>query len=227
VPADGAEPAGSTESDLSGAYPVGTDLFVTAGVTFRKTPSINGSILGRIPSGSTVKSASSKPQAGWYGVTFEGNTGWVSGQYLSRASGTGSGTGGPYGREQVYDLIVSRGQSIGAASDVLDPSKTTQDLVNAIGWLATHSPPAWGFSVINTGHHYDPEAHSGGFAIDFFATDPADDARFMSLVDQDPYFVEIGVTGDYNALRGSIRSKCTFQDSGDTHVHASVRRAFC
>ncbi len=51
-----------------------------------------------------------------------------------------------------------------AASDILDPGLTTQALVDALGWLATHHPPAWEISTINSNHHYDPLAHSGGFA---------------------------------------------------------------
>lgn len=114
-------------------------------------------------------------------------------------------------------------------SDLPDPGLTTSQLVDAIGWLATHGAPDWGFSVMNSGHHNDPLAHTGGFAIDFFANDAADDARFVALVNEDPYFVEIGLAGDYGAHRSAITSsgKCSFIESAATHVHASVRRAFC
>ena len=48
----------------------------------------------------------------------------------------------------------------GTADDFLDPALTTQELVNAVGWLADNFKGDWGFSVINTGHHDDPRAHA-------------------------------------------------------------------
>ena len=230
APGDEAEVA--TASELSGDYPVGTPLVTTASVNLRESASGTATVLTVLEAGTRVLSASAHPKDGWYGVTTSGTTGWVNAAYLSRdvavpaQPATSSGT---YSRQQVYSLLADRVHGSGSASDVLDPGLTTQQLVNAIGWLATHSPPDWGFSVINSGHHYDPLAHSGGFALDFFANNAADDARFISLVNQDPYFVEIGVSGDYASLRSGISdsNKCSFVENAPTHVHASVRGAFC
>ncbi|CAN5918612.1 hypothetical protein BH11MYX4_BH11MYX4_04070 [soil metagenome] len=227
---EGAEPEQGESADavLSGGYPVGTELQTTADVNHRKGPNASSAVLQLIPQGTVVRSGAANPSGGWYGVSWNGKTGWVDGRYLTRASAS-TPPSGTYSRQQVYDLVAPHAKGGGSARDLLDPGLTTQKLVNALGWLATHAPPDWGFSVINSGHHFDPRAHSGGFAIDLFANNAADDFRFMGLVNEDPYFVEIGVSGDYVAYRGRITSagKCSFVESAPTHVHASVQRAFC
>ena len=217
----------SAEAAISGGFPVGTQLVTTRDAQQRKAPGAGAALLQTIPDGTTVLSASASPQAGWYGVTWNGKIGWVDGKALARS--TAPPSPGSYTRQQVYDLVATRAEQGGRARDLLDPALTTQQLVNAVGWLATHSPPEWGFSTINTGHHYDPAAHSSGFSIDLFAKNAGDDARFMSLVNENPYFVEVGVSGDYVRHRGRITSggKCSFVENAPTHVHASVRRAFC
>ena len=227
----GSEPVPQDDSTaataISGGFAVGKELQTTASVDQRSAPSRTAAVLQRIPAGTTVLSGAAHPVAGWYGITWNGRTGWVDGQYLQVSPGPANG----FSRQQVYDLVAPhlQGGNGGSASDLLDSSLTTQELVNAMGWLATHAPPSWGFSVINTGHHYDPEAHSGGFAIDIFANDPADDLRFVDLVNQDPWFVEIGVSGSYADKQDRVTSasKCSFIEDAPTHVHAAVRRAFC
>lgn len=231
APATVAEEKGASQTAISGGFAVGTQLQVTADVNLRASPRTSSAVLELIPNGTVVRSASASPQAGWYGVTWNGKTGWVDGQYVARPSATTSSAApaGGYSRQQVYDLAKNRVSGGGTARDFLDPGVTTQELVDAVGWLATHSPPDWGFSVINTGHHADPLAHSSGYAIDFFANNAADDARFVQLVNQDPYFVEIGLGGEYQSQQGLITSssKCSFIDGSQTHVHGAVRRAYC
>lgn len=235
APAEEPDTAEAGSDALSRSFPVGTALKTTADVNQRQAASTTSAIQQVIPRGTVVVSGAANPSAGWYGVSWNGKTGWVNGQYLARATDTPTGkdppsdTVGDYSRREVYNLIRGRLKGGGDPADVLNGRLTTQALVNALGWHATHSPPDWGFSVINSGHHFDPAAHSGGFSIDFFADNAGDDARFMALLNDNPYFVEIGVSGDYAGRRGAITSpgKCAFIENAPTHVHASVKRAFC
>lgn len=226
-PGAGSESTGeAADAVLNGSHPVGTELQTTDDVNQRQAPRLSSAVLQVIPQGTIVLSGAAHPNDGWYGVTWNGKTGWVDGRYLTKPS---PGSSGGFSRQQVYDLVAPHAKGGGSARDLLDPALTTQKLVDALGWLATHAPPDWGFSVINTGHHYDPSAHSGGFAIDLFANDAGDDARFMDLINDDPYFVEVGVSGDYVPYRGRLTSagKCSFVENAATHVHAAVQRAFC
>jgi len=77
----------SSEEGLTGNVAVGTELVTTAAVNHRASPSTSAAILQVIPSGTKVRSGAAAPKSGWYGVTWNGQTGWVSGQYLA-ASGT-------------------------------------------------------------------------------------------------------------------------------------------
>jgi hypothetical protein len=217
---------GASEGALSGAYPVGTPLVTTSAVNLRKTPSPSAQVLAVIPTGTRVASAAAQPRAGWYGVTWQGTTGWVSGAYLQKD--TGGVTSGSFSRQRVFELVQGHlrpgAESVG--KDLLDPSLTSQKLVDAIGWLATSSPPAWEISAINTNHHYDPAAHSGGYAVDLYAKNAADDLRMVQLVVKDPHFVELGFSGDYVRYGGEVRGKHYFTENAPTHIHAAVRTAF-
>jgi hypothetical protein len=44
---------------------------------------LSGNVLTVIPASTKVLSASAKPREGWYGVTYKGQTGWVSGKLIS------------------------------------------------------------------------------------------------------------------------------------------------
>ncbi len=225
------EEQATSEDALTGAYKVGTALETTADVNLRGGPSTTASVFDVIPRGTRVVSAAAQPSGGFYGVTWSGKTGWVSGTYLKVPTAGGSApAGGHYSRQNVYDAAKGRKTcSGGSASDLLNPGLTTQQLVDAVGWVAANTSFSWGWCVINTGHHLDPAAHSGGFAIDIFANNSGDDAAMLRLINQNPYFVEVGVSGDYVSLRGLISSatKCSFVENAPTHIHASVRRAFC
>ena len=67
--------------------PVVTEKFtaraftVTANLTVRSTYSASGKALTTIPNGTVIKSG--ERYNGWYKVTFNGKTGWVSGKYLT------------------------------------------------------------------------------------------------------------------------------------------------
>ncbi len=87
----GEEEPGTSAEALSGSFPVGTELRTTADVNHRREPSTSAEILQVIPPGTAVKSAAAQPRAGWYGITWNGKTGWVAGQYLSRPAPQGSG----------------------------------------------------------------------------------------------------------------------------------------
>jgi hypothetical protein len=216
------------EEALTGSFPVGTPLETTAYLNLRERPSPSARILEVIPSGATVLSAAAQPVAGWYGVTWEGQTGWSSGQYLRRQTQVPTGQSGGFTRQQVYDLIAPRMRpgEAGAARDLLNPGLTTQKLVDALGWIATHNPPDWEVSALNTNHRYNPATHSSGYAADLYARSPADDLRMIRLLDQNPYIVELGLSGDYLPLLGQIRNKLKFSESAPTHIHFGVRQAY-
>lgn len=96
------EESGSTESAI-GATPVGTPPRVTVDLNHRAAPSTSAEILQVIPEGTVVRSGSAHARAGWIGVTWNGRTGWVDGQYVERAGDTPSDpTGG---------AISARGQT--------------------------------------------------------------------------------------------------------------------
>jgi uncharacterized protein YgiM (DUF1202 family) len=79
----------STANELTGGFPVGTELVTTDTVNMRVSPDLNGEILQVIPVGTTVFSASSTPSGIWYGITFNGITGWVSGDFLTKLDSNG------------------------------------------------------------------------------------------------------------------------------------------
>jgi uncharacterized protein YgiM (DUF1202 family) len=80
----------SGEDALTGSYSVGTPLQTTAYVNHRTGPGTNYSIMQVIPPGTRVVSGSATPKSGWYGVTWNGRTGWVHGDYLKTLSSSSS-----------------------------------------------------------------------------------------------------------------------------------------
>jgi hypothetical protein len=229
VTGDQSTPPG--DGTLVDSYPVGTELFTTATVNVRKKPTEDAEILEVLPPRTKVVSAISRGQNGYYGVsTSTVPAGWISEMYLT-SEPKGPSNNAEFDRQAVYDLVKDRHRSDlpGAAEDLLDGGLTTQKLVNAVGWIATHNPPDWGFSVMSTGHHTDPAAHTGGFAIDLFANASANDQAMINLVNQNPFVVEVGLAGDYRTLESSINSpgKCSFSDNEQTHLHIAVVNAYC
>jgi len=214
-----------TAQDLSGDYPVGTPLRTTADLNLRAEPSLDAEVLDVIPAGSTVLSASAHSRANWYGVTWGAKTGWVSGQYLAKGAATNEE---PFTRQQVRELVAGHMApgAESAADDFLNPGLTTAELVNAVGWLATHDPPQWQVSAVNSNHHYDPAAHSGGLAFDCYDVNDADDESFVDLVNRNPYVKEVGLSGGYVALSSRIRGKYYFTETAPTHVHIAVKQAY-
>ena len=93
--ADGVDESDSESSadEISGAFPVGTNLVTTADLKLRSSPSPSARILVVIPQGTLVKSAAAAPRAGWYGITWDGRTGWVDGAYLAKPTVANSGGG--------------------------------------------------------------------------------------------------------------------------------------
>lgn len=85
------EPDDQTADELRGNYAVGTELRTTADLNHRSAPNLDAAVMQVIPEGTIVKSAAAQPRAGWYGVTWNGRTGWVFGDYLVKPS---SPTGG-------------------------------------------------------------------------------------------------------------------------------------
>jgi Bacterial SH3 domain len=230
------DPEDDTQSiaeDLTGNFPVGTAFTTTADVNLRRGPSKSDAIIKLIPSGSVVKSASASARGVWYGVSFQGDTGWVHGSFIKKGASSPSETpsGGHFTRQAVYNAVKSRVQPgcSGDPADFLSSSLTTQQLVDAVGYINANANFSWGWCVANSGHHFDPQAHSSGLSIDIFATEAGNDRAMMKLINQDPYFVEVGVSGDYRSLQGLINApgKCSFVENAPTHIHASVKKAFC
>jgi len=92
----GAPEAESTnEEGLTGSVGVGVELVTTAAVNHRASPSTSAEILQVIPSGTKVRSGAAAPKAGFYGVTWNGKTGWVFGQYLVASGSAPSGSSSP------------------------------------------------------------------------------------------------------------------------------------
>ena len=83
----------SSEEALTGSYAVGTALQTTAYVNHRTGPSTSYSILQVIPPGTRVLSGSATPRSGWYGITWNGRTGWVHGDYLKAYASTAPSSG--------------------------------------------------------------------------------------------------------------------------------------
>jgi hypothetical protein len=234
-------PVGS-QAALTEGYPVGTPLVTTAYVNVRKSSDKSSAVLQVLPPGTKVLSASRSPQNGYYGVSTNKFTGWISGLYLTANGAPGDGGSpdtddpppanpGTFTRQGVYDLVKNRHNSNlrGSARDLLDSGMTTQALVNAVGWIAANNPPSsWGYSTMVTGHR-PSEAHSPGHAIDVFANDPAQDAAMMRLVNNNPYIVEVGLAGTYKNFGSMVNdpSKCKFMDNDQTHIHIAVENVFC
>ena len=111
---DGEQP---TENDVIGAFPVGQELRVTGNVNHRDAPSMQSKVLQVIPNGTTVLSGAAKPSAGFYGVTWNGKTGWVSGKFIVGASAaTGAAAISETGRKQMKAIVAYGDAHNGGAS---------------------------------------------------------------------------------------------------------------
>jgi uncharacterized protein YraI len=86
----GDEAASVASDDLTGNHPIGTTYVTTSAVNLRKGPSKTDEIILEIPAGAEVKSASSAAKGVWYGVTYQGKTGWVHGAYIQLANRPGA-----------------------------------------------------------------------------------------------------------------------------------------
>lgn len=89
---DADEALEESEQGIRGSFPVGTKLETTADVNQRAQPSPSAAVLQVIPNGTIVASGAANPRAGWYGITWNGKTGWVDGQYLRKPSGGAAAT---------------------------------------------------------------------------------------------------------------------------------------
>jgi uncharacterized protein YraI len=98
---------GSSEEGLTGSVAVGTELVTTTVVNHRASPSTSAAILQVIPAGTKVRVGAAAPNAGWYGITWNGQTGWVFGQYLAASGTTPSNPSNP---SNPSGSISSRGQ---------------------------------------------------------------------------------------------------------------------
>jgi uncharacterized protein YraI len=104
---------GSSEEALTGSYAVGTPLQTTAYVNHRTGPSTSYSVLQVIPPGTRVVSGSATPRSGWYGITWNGRTGWVHGDYLKTiTTSTGSSSSGSSSRSSSSGGSVVAGVTV-------------------------------------------------------------------------------------------------------------------
>jgi len=75
----------------------------TSALNLRSGPGTSFGVISVIPEGAAVE-VTGDPQAGFYPVTYRGNSGFASGDYLSIGGGGGGGTtGGPTGTRYVVD----------------------------------------------------------------------------------------------------------------------------
>jgi Bacterial SH3 domain len=100
----------STPEELTGAFPVGTSLVAVDTVNMRSAPDLKAEILQVIDSGTLVKSASASPRGGWYGVSYNGKTGWCFGAYLAKPD---ANTTPANGSDAAFVLAESKSGNIG------------------------------------------------------------------------------------------------------------------
>ena len=112
----------TSDDDLIGSFAVGTTFVTLDDVNHREAPTTASPVLQVIPKGTRVKSASAKPQSRFYGVTWNGKTGWVSGNYIALADDPGPGGDRvlpvPY-LNQYEDATVNPGGSCGNTSTAM------------------------------------------------------------------------------------------------------------
>jgi hypothetical protein len=108
---EGAPESETSEDGLTGSVAVGTELVTTAAVNHRASPNTSAAILQVIPSGTRVRSGAAAPQAGWYGITWNGRTGWVSGQYLAASGTAPSNPSNPGSPAAPSGTVSAQGQS--------------------------------------------------------------------------------------------------------------------
>ncbi|MDO4344657.1 MAG: SH3 domain-containing protein, partial [Eubacteriales bacterium] len=81
-------PAGGTASDAENA----NLMYATGDVNMRSSAGTDGDVLDTLPSGAEV-TATGNTQGGWTEVTYNGQTGYVSSNYLAQGSTSGSNAG--------------------------------------------------------------------------------------------------------------------------------------
>lgn len=90
----------------------GSTARTTANLNLRSSPSTSARIITTMPDGSTVTVRARSDI--WYSVTYNGTTGWASGNYLAAASsGTGGGTGSGTGSAGVQTAMARAVSGVG------------------------------------------------------------------------------------------------------------------
>ncbi|MCS6799130.1 MAG: SH3 domain-containing protein [Myxococcota bacterium] len=87
----------ASEALITGSYPVGSTLKVTASaLNLRSGPSTRYSVITVMPNGVRVTLVRSSPADGWYNIRYGSTEGWSYGAYLDLVStpGGGGGSGG-------------------------------------------------------------------------------------------------------------------------------------
>ena len=86
----------SSTSDASAlsvkSLAVGATLTTTASLNLRTGPSTGHSVITVIPRGASVSLKSTTSHSGWLSISYDGNDGYSSGQYLKVATSSGGGT---------------------------------------------------------------------------------------------------------------------------------------
>ncbi|MBK6462937.1 MAG: SH3 domain-containing protein [Myxococcales bacterium] len=124
---EGAPPDDQNADELRGNHAVGTDLRTTADLNHRAAPNLEAAILQVIPEGTIVKSAAAQPRSGWYGITWNGRTGWVFGEYLVKPSSASGGSAASdlleyhaAGSVQLWDQTFGRRDGADPLSNIRD-----------------------------------------------------------------------------------------------------------
>ena len=79
------DPTARNEDDISGNFPVGTQLVTIEDAAMHAEPDANARIIQVIPKGTRVQSGAAHPLENWYGITANDKTGWVAGRWLAKA----------------------------------------------------------------------------------------------------------------------------------------------
>lgn len=93
---------GSSEDAITGNATVGATFSTTARLNLRESPSTDAKVLLTMPNGAQVTALDAAPQAGFYHVKYNDQTGWAYGQYLAGAP-VKAGTGEPPATETPID----------------------------------------------------------------------------------------------------------------------------
>lgn len=227
-----------TDDDIVGSFPVGAPLETTAEVNQRAAPDRTSAVLQVIPANVVVRSAAASPKDGWYGVTWNGKTGWVFGDFLVEPAPAGTkidlrtelGASGKPGR-----VAIAIGHAEGSVSLLGNPTDAYFGHFDSARW----NIGLWSCTVCGAQGELTPSQANRKFFEDFLAPSIkdyvaagggryADDlmvaATFFGLVVQSPEAaLQDANARDLSLLSMLKRAEITRPLSEDKLVEALLR----